>query len=491
MPNEYENKNEEKQEEQPVTQDMTEFTKVLLRDISDFIKNDFYNIEPRKYSRDEVRRFLKNPEKYPKQLREISRYMYISSSQYFRLINYFASMLTFDYIVVPLDIDQEKVKKDGFKNNYNKAVEFLEGYNIKHHFKQILKICLIEDVFFGYERKWGNSVMIQKLPANYCVINGIEDGVYTFSFDMRYFNGKNNSLLPHFPEEFQKLYKDYIENNRKSPWRELSTEKTLCFKFNEEFIETLPPFINIYEEIMDLEERREILKTGSKIDNFKLLTQKIPMKDKPQNEKDFILNKESVREFHNNIKKSLPYGVNVVSTPMELNSVSFDRASKNSLENQKTQAEKDIFDTAGVSSGLFSGSNNNQVSMDKGINVDESLVIPFYRQIERFFKNRLNYINSKNFRFKIWFPDITIYNRKDKHNEFLRDAQFGFPKSLVACSRGYSVKDLENLSVLENNYLGLGDNLEPLNSAHTSSNNYGGRPSNEDNNNDDGNDGDE
>ena len=107
------------------------------------------------------------------------------------------------------------------------------------------------------------------------------------------------------------------------------------------------------------------------------------------------------------------------------------------------------------------------VSVNRGINVDESMMFGFLRQLERYFKKKLSKISSNQYSFKAYFPDITVYNRKELSDFYFKNATFGFPKILVAACMGLSMADLESMTYLENS-LGLVDKMFPLKSSHTS-----------------------
>ncbi|MDD4760741.1 MAG: hypothetical protein PHU66_08040, partial [Bacteroidaceae bacterium] len=420
-----------------------------------------------KYSKDTIRRYLENPSQYEEQLREVSQYLILVSTRYMKLLYYFAHMLTLDNILIPLNTDN--MDKNKFKTTYKKITTFVENYNIKDTFSEIIKILLLDGVYFGYERSQGNSIMVQRLPTNYCKITGIEDGVYTFSFDFSYFN---NHDINNFPSEFSVLYDNYKQT--RISWQELDSKYSVCFKFNKEISFNCPPFIQLYEELMDIEDIKDLKKQRVKLDNFKLLLQKIPLKKDPKNERDLVFTRDTVKGFHDNIKKGLPPGIALISSPMEIEDFSFERK-KDRIEDNVEKAEEELFNSAGISSAVFNGADNS-IALNRSINQDESIMFSILRQIERHFRKRLYFIDSVQ-RFKLFFPDLTIYNRNDMIDSMLRLSQFGMPKSLLFAAVGFSATDIVNLSNLENDYLNLVDKLVPLVSSHTAGMlDEGGRP---------------
>lgn len=444
-----------------------------MKELSRFLAtND--NLKNMKYTREQVRNFILNPDKNERQLRELSRYLFMFSSHYRRLIGYFAKMLTLDYIITPINIDMDIINKSTFKASYSKVIKYIENYQIKDTFFEILSVLMMEDVYYGIERWNGDTFMLQRLPSDFCKISGFQNGLYTFSMDMSYFdsqkmdlNNQKIDLLANYPSEFKSLYNTY-ESKRGLKWQPVPSEFSVCFKFNRNLISAFPPFVQIYEEIMDLEDEKIMKKDNVKAQNFKLIWQKIPTKKEPKSEKDFVFTLPTVKKFHDGVKANLPKGIGMASTPMDLDSIDFERkvGSSSSLTNSDLHAEDELFNKAGVSKSLFQGGENNSISLNRSIQMDESDMFPLLRQFERYFKYRLETVSSA-IKFKIIFPDITVYNRDDKLTAMVNLGQSGFPKSLIVATAGFDVADINSLNLLENVFLNILDNMQPLQSSHT------------------------
>ena len=402
-----------------------------------------------------------------------------SSSHYFRLILYMARMLTLDYLIIPYDVTAQDVHGKSFKRNFKKANDYMDTFNVKHELLKVLTIVMAEDVYYGIERRAKNSSMLQRLPSKYCMITGIEDGIYTFSFDMTYFSG-GKSKFKNFPKEFRNMYRMYQETGE--PWQLVDTKIGVCFKFREDLVYALPPFVAIIEEVLDLEDLKDLIKSKNRMENFKLLLQKIPFKKEPRSEKDFLISLESVKMFHNNIKAVLPEQIGLISTPMEMEEFNFDRKGGNSSKNSVSELEEEIFSSAGVSSGLFNSGNKSSIGMNRAINTDESMMFMLLRQFERFFNKRLDELTSGTYKFKVMLPDLTVFNRHEMQDRYLKMAQYGFPKSLVATTMGMTTQQLVGLNTLEKEFYNLESALIPLNSSHTQNGNEeSGKPQKDEN----------
>lgn len=457
---------------QNIALDFTELQNKAFNQVRDYLIRDINNV-PKKYSKEQIRKYYTNPKNFEKQLREVSRYFYVSSNHYMRLINYFGSMLTLDNFLRPLLYNKENFDKESFMRSYNKSEKYIENYNIKHEFGKITAILVSEGVFFGYERRSGNNLVIQRMPSDYCRISGIEDGIYTYELNMKFFDQRNIDIN-NYSDEIQLLFRRYQVSNKQ--WQEVSSENGVCFVFDEEVPYNIPPFSGIFEEILDIVEAKELLKDKDKLENFKLIHQKIPFKKDPRSEKDFLLSLDSVGMFHKNIKSVLPSSIGLVSSPMEIGGITLEKK-KDVIGSGFAQAEESLYDSSGVSKGLFNSKNNNAMSLGKGITVDEGMMFKLLRQFERFLKKRLSGASSKQYPFKVVIPDLTIYNRKEKFDQYLKAAQYGFPKSYVAASMGSSLSEVNDMNFFENEILDMSENMIPVSSSHTSSEqNGGGRP---------------
>ena len=150
--------------------------------VRDLENNKDYNPTYRKYTKSQIVTYLGNPANYETQLRQMSQYLFNISNYYRRLIQYFANMSTFSYIVVPYGVDRSKsVNMNKFKKGYYATINQLEKMNIRHEFTRALMVAFRDDVYYGYAWETNDSYTFQQLDADYCKISSIEDGVYNFA----------------------------------------------------------------------------------------------------------------------------------------------------------------------------------------------------------------------------------------------------------------------------------------------------------------------
>lgn len=424
----------------------------------------------RKFSKDDVSRWLDNPSNNENNLRDVHLFLLNQSMFYKRLINYFSTILTFDYILVPLGNNKTKFKSKLFKEDYYSALNFLEALNIKDRFTTIIKTLVGEGIGYYFLRETENDLVLQQMPSRYCKIVGKNNIGYEYAMDMSYFNNKE-SQLKNYPLEIKRAYERYKKSkNGSAKLQKFNNAVAPVFKFDEDTVVAIPPFIALYYDIFDLFDFKDIIKNRMLLDNWKVLFQRIPMNtNKDAKKNSFMLDLKNATQFHNAVKKNLPKGMSVVTSPMEITSVNTERTQ--GKEGMLNYAENSFYNSAGVSNLLFNSEKTGSIGLKYSIQVDEMFVLGLYRQPERWINYKLKSKTKEN-KFKIIFPDLTRFNQEEKLDTYLKTAQFGFPKSLVACAMGLTPNEFKWLTDFEN-AMGLIEELKPLSSSHTATDKKG------------------
>jgi len=424
--------------------------------------NPTYN----KYTKSQIVTYLENPANYEKQLRQMSIYLYNISNYYRRLVNYFATMSTYSYIVTSYGIDFSKnVNMSKYKKAYYNATSFLEKMNVAHEFSKALIVAFREDVFYGYAWETTDSFAFQKLDADYCKISSIEDGVYNFAFNFSYFDS-NAEKLPNYAPEFTTMYQLYKANSSTAKWQELDPEKSICLKVNEHDYIPVPPFVSLFSALADIEDYRAISKDASEINNYKALALEIPLDD----EGHFLLDKDLAEAFYNQMCNVLPSNIGAILTPMKISSWDFEKSGVASDSDEVSKSEATMWSEAGVNKILFGGGEDPSASTLELCTVNDQMIcFNMMRQIERWINRRLKSIGGA-VKFKIKILDVTQFNREAMHAKYLKDGQYGLPvRMAIMATEGYSPSDTENMTYLENTVLKLYKKEVPLTSSNTQS----------------------
>lgn len=419
-----------------------------------------------KYTKEQIVGYLDNPVRSQKELRKLSNYLYNVSPNYKRTVLYFSNLMRFDYIVEPFDININNFDKNKFEKQYTSTLKTIENMNIAHEMQKVFKTCFKEDVFYGYEHMTSDAYFIQRLNPDYCRISSIEDGVYNFEYDFSFFDNNDNSVDKYAPE-FQDKYKKYKSNKTKLKWQELSSDKTICIKVNDEIDYPIPPLNAVFEALFDIDETKRINTIKNKMDNYMILTQQIPVDERKGEANQFLIDLDTAIAFHNKATESLPEEVGLITSPMKIEAIKLER--RKTDVDEVAKAERAYYAAAGVSQLLFNGNSTTSTSLAKSVVTDEQISYALLKQVERWINRKLKYIN-KAFKFRVKFLETTDFNHKEISDMYLKAAQYGLPvKQELAASLGLSPSALINKTFLENEILELPKKLIPLSSTHTQS----------------------
>lgn len=448
--------------------DSAEFARLVITDLAS--KKSGRSLL-KKYKQSEVREILegyKLPRNQEK-LVEISRLLYANSPQYKRLVQYFGGMALFAHVLLPVK-DISKYKKDKVIKQYTQIGELIKLMNLRHEMTKLMISAFVEDVFYGYVHRTKKDFYIQKIDSKLCKITSVEDGVFNFSIDMSFFQ-KNEDTLHQWADEIQQKYRQWklmkSKNPKLSEWVELDAENTICIKINEEILEIFPPFAGSFDAIYDIEGFKRLRKDREEIGNYMILAQELPIRKDSENNNDFMIDRDMMMYFHNMAVDVVPENVGVITSPMKIEPLKFDR---DRVDNDGVaKAERDFWSGNGTSQLLFNADKSTSQGLLMSIKTDEEIVFGVLTQIERWV-NRFLKFQFSDLMFNIDILDVTHFNQSDKHKMYLESAQFGIPvKSHISATLGLSPIETMNMAYLENDILELHDKFIPLMSSHTMS----------------------
>ena len=467
---------------------ITQYNRLLFANLKRGVLQDLQNnstesVLYKKYKKTDILKYLESPQKFEKELRELSCYLYIVSSHYRRLIDYFPYILLYNYNVIPTKTPIKTDKKK-YLESYKKIIEECEKYNFKHEAAKAIKIVVKEGVFFGLCYESTDSFFIRPVPNKYAQINSIEDGVFTFEFDLNYFNGKKD-ILPMYGNEFVKAYEAYKGN----PEKNIPADKTkrwfepsngICLKADEsDPYYSLPLFTGLLTSIFDIEDYKMLNKAKAENDNYKALGLQLETEEGIPT-MDFELAEKYYNQIVQNIGND---GIGVFLSPFTVKDFSF-ASTKSSDSNDVIDAEEEFYMSSGVNALLFGSSKaNSSSSMLLSVKPDEQVAYSILLQFQRFFNKKLKKKNME-YTFKVEFTPQSIFNATEYIDKYSKAAQLGLPvKIAYATSLSLTPSDIYNMTYLEEEVLELSKSkwLSPLVSSNTqgSIDSSSGRPTNE------------
>ena len=243
------------------------------------------------------------------------------------------------------------------------------------------------------------------------------------------------------------------QSQRTLRWIELDSPNSFAIKCNDDILDySIPPFAGLLREIYDLEDYRQMKLTKTALENYAMVAMTLPL-DKNG---DWGIDLDKAKEFWQNLDAVLPEEVGSVLTPMPLDKISFERSNTGDTDTI-AQAEQNLFTAAGVSTLLFNNDKASAHALELSIKADQSITFGIVKSIEDVI-NR--FIQSQNYgkNFKVTFLDVSSYNRKEVGDAYLKAAQCGLPTiSMYAASQGLGQAELDTMSFLEGQVLGLQD----------------------------------
>lgn len=472
--------------QKPLSHDDLTFQKLLqnFSKLSKYIKKDLNNnkntasLFTKNFNKETVMTWMQNPARYTKQLRNLSRFLYDESLHYKRIVQYFASFLTFDYVVELYRItDFSSLNEKIVEKKYLETLNFLDNMNIKHEFGKAHEIAWRDDIFFGYEWETTKSYYIQQLDPDYCDITAYEDGVPVVSFDFSYFRKDVDALL-RYPSEFTQKYELYKSNTKEFKWQELDSYKTVVIKINEIVDYPIPPLAGLFFEVTDIYDYRELKKARTELENYLLLVFKIPYLKDPQTANAFALTMDNAIKYFDMAMENMPDQVGGLLSPFEAaEAVKVERQDK--TQDTVQQAEDSLYNTAGVPKLIFNSDNASGAALTKSVEFDSFISFKILRQIERHINKRLKRKNKLIY-FRIEFLNITEDNRKDQVAMYKDGATLGVPCKLkLAAAMGLSPMSVIANNYLEQKVLKISEEWIPLSSSYQTGEDGAGRPQND------------
>lgn len=407
-------------------------------------------------------------------IRHISRHFNAVSGIYSRACKYLAYLPTYDYTLTPNIAKYQS--KEKLMEDFTRALRFIDGLNLKTKLSDISLAVVVDGAYYGYLKVIGNRGTIQDLPVDYCRSYHKVNGIPVVEFNLTYFDKtfrtghSKKSALRNMPPEIAETYvrwkngEDVVDTDAHGSWVALDPVKAFKININRD---DSPIFSHALPQIIDLDDLQGIYKKKAETQLLKIMVQKIPL-DKNG---EFIFDMEEAKAMHANAVRMLARSINVDVLTTFADSELLD------LEERRTDQARDndnweraTFSEMGISQQLFATEGN--IALEKSIANDESLAMQLVYQYQDWLNHVLHnrFIQSNpDYTFDIWFPRITQSNRAEMSRLYKEQAALGYSKILPAVALGQSQSNLISTLVFENEFLNLGDIMEPVKMSSTQS----------------------
>lgn len=421
------------------------------------------------------------------ELRELSRLYWNISGLYRRLIEYMATMLTYDVLIIPKMNSTKTPDRDKLLNTLTNASYFIDNLDIEQELPRIFTTMLVDGVYYGFFKECDNGrTIFQDLSPDYCRTRyKSANNLPVLEFDLTYFitiEGREATTkvdeLALYPKYVVKAYEKYFKkvtkidrkgktiiNSKKDleqgRWLIIPDSLGVVFYYKD----TKPFFATVIKSIEDLNEYKGIEKALDKQELKKILLQRIPM----DSNGELLFTLEEAEEIHKAAVKMLRNNPDVdVFTSLAETEILDLQDSKQANRDNLEKIERSFYNEAGVSKNLFAS--DGTTALDYSQVADFALAY----DMSKIFATFLSYHSNRKFVDKKFFLEVTIlpithYNREKIFELYLKGAQYGYSKIMTGVAAGIKQSNLLNLNTLENDYLDLASKMVPLQSSHTTS----------------------
>lgn len=396
---------------------------------------------------------------------QLSRAFFEKKGLYKRIILYYATLLTFDGLLIPNPSFGKKLSTSHIAKRYDMALNFLDKIPLKELFTRISVRALTDGGYYGVINTLNkDNFVLFDLPSGYCRSN-FKDvyGNDIVEFDVRYFYSivdeeQRKAALRTYPKIIADHFRKYDKGKAKSKWVILPAEIGVCFQLTEDgrpfFLNVIPATIQ-YDDAVDTEREKELEEIR------KILVQKVPHLQDGQ----LLFEPDEAVEMHLGAVGMLKGNKNlsVLTTYTDVDAI----VSKTSADNVNSSLEKmlqNVYSEAGASMQIFAATGTQAIIYS--IKNDISLMMLLGNKYGRFVGYVLNKLfSNSNISFKYAFLPISLYTQADYAQEALKMAQSGYSFLLPAIAYGMSQSELSNIKSLENDVLKLNELLIPLASS--------------------------
>lgn len=450
------------------------------------VQNGIQLIDPKKvdsrkytvFNKDVLRGYMKNPASSYKKLVELSRFLYTRSNQYRKILHYNASMIKASYrsIVPVVDQTKKNISDEKIMKDYWATCKLMNRSDWDAEVYKMNLIAWREDVSFGVYYSDDSGVFILPLSYEYCKVDSFyPDGTLGFCFDCSYFDS-HKELAEFWGEPFTSMYNAYLADKVNGRWQHVDDDRTYVIKVGlEDPTLPLPPYIALFNSVINLCDTEDLQATKDEADVYKLLS--FEMEPKGDEPNDFTVDVNTAIEYFDKACGDLPDYVGAILSPLKINPITFkdDQASDiNIIE----RATKTLYNSSGGAQILNSSSISTTIGWTSALIADEEYAAALIRpQVE----NNLNRLlqSEKSTMCRIKLLPVSPYTKSTYKDQLIKDAQYGLPVKLALNAlNGYSEIETVSMARLEkildvNNLF-----IVPRSANTTSGNNQeAGRPS--------------
>lgn len=404
----------------------------------------------------------------------LSRTFFENNGFYKRIILYYASLLKYSYMVLPIVSYGYNITNESLQKKMRKVLNFLDNMNIPDFFTKMSVKVLVDGNYYGVLNHVSkNNIIKIDLPTLFCRNRMVDIyGNDVVEFNVSYFDTiadpeLKESTINSYPNIIKEFYYSYKNGIYSYPWIIIPSDIGIHFNITDD---CSPFFINIIPAAMRYSKQVDIEQEASKEEIRKVLIQKVPH----LTDGTLLFEPDEAAVMHKGAADMLSgnKNISVLTTYADVDAIVSKTANESNDNIQKMM--QNIYNEGTTSFQIFSPTGN--LSVETSINNDTSLMMILANKYSKFISFLINKIfkdSRMKYNFKI-LP-ITYYNEEKQLSNAMKLAQSGGSLLYPSIVMGINQNELSDLKDYENKVLKLLDKLKPLSSSYTQSS-EAGRP---------------
>lgn len=399
--------------------------------------------------RNKVRRLLEHPEQHANELRNIAEFVRNNILQYDRAEEYFISLFSFKYYLLPKRPVNEM---NSFEKSKRKAYNLLQSIRIKEQYPRIIADVIKNGIGFYMFKKGSDFLDFIRLPIDMCRVTNVRSSVgICFEVDLWYFRTLIDSkqLAPEVCEYYSDLIEHMMaplekktpESERKAQGRvyvPISPVHGFCFCADSYRPTSVPLLAGLLPDALDILEYKSLAKQKAVLETWCIIPQVIPYDEAEKPRVPLQLAKQTIQ----NLQNILPPGVVTFSTPLEpQETITLQSAS--TQENIVGLGEQNFFSSVGIAGNVMGvGEAKNNAVIDFSNLVDFGFVEHIYNQFDICTNLLLMmFVNDKDWK-------VHFFGNAYKNAQEIKDAQQVFtgtnmPAEYLGANLGFEPQDFE------------------------------------------------
>lgn len=442
------------------------------------------NETPIKAKKSDIDKALSDPLENGELLGSYSEFMRTWDTIYGKTLNYYSSLLSFDYRMSAVNVkDPKEFKSKEYLEDKARFYKFMKMFDYKTEFRNVLNNVLRTGKMYAWMRTTEGKInddpmldtdeirrlpkyVIQTMPQDACKITGRDYNGFLYDLDMTYWLNPSvdiNLYAPVIKQKFKQVFSDsrgidnYIPSNQPSKrdgtyvlWVQTSAEDgAWTFVWDSSNPNAIPPFSNLMRVVFDNDEIHKLQMNKNIASAYALLHGEIGLLDGAKSGKkinNWSISPQVMGEFLQLVQSGLKSIMKTVALP--LTNTDFSQYQDYNADMEDKGLDVSSAQGAFANSLIYSSGKKGQAEVINGLTLDYQLVATkLYGQFSKFVSFYANK-KTKKYKFNVVFDGSTISHERVASQKRVTDlANMGMTlnSSAFAQAFGFDPQEFESM----------------------------------------------